>query len=201
MTKLVLATNNQYKIKEIRALLEGLDVELLTVRDIPNIPPLSEDGETFRDNALQKARIVHEHANLPALADDSGIEVFYLNMLPGVRSARYAGERATDEQNNKKLLAAMRGVAPRRRHAQFHSVIAFVGDDFEEVTEGICRGHLAEAPKGANGFGYDPIFVADGFSKTYAELTAEEKNSISHRSKSLAGMKEHLLMHLKQKVS
>lgn len=197
MTKLVLATNNQHKIREIRTLLESIDVELLTLRDIPNVPPLREDGETFHDNALMKARIVHEYSKLPALADDSGLEVFYLNMQPGPRSARYAGERATDDQNNDKLLLAMRGVPPRRRHAQFRSVIALVGDGFEETTEGVCPGHLAESPRGSNGFGYDPIFIPDGSDKTYAELTADEKNAISHRSKSLAAMKEHLMKRLR----
>lgn len=197
MTKLVLATNNGHKISEIKSLLSSINVELLTLRDIPNTPPLVEDGDTFQDNALKKARAVYRHAHLPALADDSGLEVFYLNMLPGVRSARYAGEGATDRRNNDKLLSAMRGVAPRRRHAQFRSIIAFVGDGFEEVTEGVCPGQLAEAPLGSNGFGYDPIFIPEGFSKTYAQLTAEEKNAISHRSKSLAAMKEHLLKRLK----
>ena len=197
MTKLVLATNNQHKIREIRTLLESIDVELLTLRDIPGVPPLREDGETFQENALMKARIVHEHSKLPALADDSGLEVFYLNMEPGPRSARYAGERATDEQNNEKLLLAMRGVPPRRRHAQFRSVIALVGDGFAETTEGVCPGHLAESPRGSNGFGYDPIFIPDGSDRTYAELTADEKNAISHRSKSLAAMKEHLMRRLR----
>ena len=197
MTQLVLATNNQHKIREIKALLGSLEVELLTVRDLPTVPPLIEDGTTFEENALKKARTVHEHTGLPALADDSGLEVFYLNMEPGVYSARYAGERASDEENNEKLLAAMRGVAPRRRRARFRSVIAFVSNGFEKVTEGICLGHLGEVPRGTNGFGYDPLFLPDGFSKTYAELTAEEKNTISHRSKSLAAMKETLLTRLK----
>ena len=119
MSKLVLATNNEHKIREIKTLLKTLDVELLTVRDIPNVPPLVEDGATFQENALKKARTIYQHAHLPSLADDSGLEVFYLNMEPGVHSARYAGERATDEQNNEKLLAAMRGVARRRRRARF----------------------------------------------------------------------------------
>jgi XTP/dITP diphosphohydrolase len=188
MSGIVLATSNEHKIAEIRTLLKGLPLEILTLRDVPDVPPLIEDGSTFQENALKKATIVAAHAKLPALADDSGLEVFYLNMLPGVRSARYAGERATDEENNRKLLHAMRGVPPRRRRARFRSVIAFVDNGRHELTEGICDGNLAEAPRGSNGFGYDPLFVPDGFSKTYAELTHEEKNAISHRSRSLRAM-------------
>jgi XTP/dITP diphosphohydrolase len=188
MRQLVLATNNRHKIQEIKTLLGGFAIEILTTQDIPELPPLVEDGATFAENALKKARVVHEYTKLPSLADDSGLEVFYLNLRPGVRSARYAGDRATDDQNNRKLLFEMRGVAPRRRHAQFRSIIAFVKDDFEATSEGVCTGTLGESPRGTNGFGYDPIFIPDGYTKTYAELTAEEKNAISHRSKSLKKM-------------
>jgi len=192
MKQLVLATNNEHKIREIRSLLKALPLELLTLRDIPNFPPLVEDGETFQDNALRKAVTVFQHANLPALADDSGLEVFYLNMEPGVYSARYSGPNATDAQNNEKLLQAMRGVAPRRRRAQFRSVIAFVDKGVKELTEGIFSGTLAEAPRGSNGFGYDPLFIPDGMTITSAELTDEEKNAISHRGQSLRKMIEVL---------
>ena len=192
MKQLVLATNNEHKIREIRSLLKALPLELLTLRDIPNFPPLVEDGETFQDNALRKAVAVFQHANLPALADDSGLEVFYLNMEPGVYSARYSGPNATDAQNNEKLLQAMRGVAPRRRRAQFRSVIAFVDKGAKELTEGIFSGTLAEAPRGSNGFGYDPLFIPDGMTITSAELTDEEKNAISHRGQSLRKMIEVL---------
>jgi len=188
MKQLVLATNNEHKIKEIRILLKNLPVELLTIRDIPNIPPLVEDGLTFQENALKKATTVFRHTGLPALADDSGIEVFYLNMQPGVRSARYAGSNATDAQNNEKLLQAMRGVAPRRRHAQFRSVIALVDKEVLETTEGVFSGTLGESSRGTNGFGYDPLFIPEGMTKTSAELTDEEKNAISHRGQSLRKM-------------
>jgi len=188
MKQLVLATNNEHKIKEIRILLKNLPVELLTIRDIPNIPPLVEDGLTFQENALKKAVTVFRHTGLPALADDSGIEVFYLNMRPGVHSARYAGSNATDAQNNEKLLQAMRGVAPRRRHAQFRSVIALVDKEVLETTEGVFSGTLGESSRGTNGFGYDPLFIPEGMTKTSAELTDEEKNAISHRGQSLRKM-------------
>jgi len=192
MKQLVLATNNEHKIREIRSLLKNLPIELLTIRDIPNIPPLVEDGLTFQENALKKATTVFRRTSIPTLADDSGIEVFYLNMQPGVRSARYAGVNATDAQNNEKLLQAMRGVAPRRRRAQFRSVIVLVDKNVQETTEGIFSGSLGEFPKGANGFGYDPLFIPEGMTKTSAELTDEEKNAISHRGQSLKKMIEVL---------
>jgi XTP/dITP diphosphohydrolase len=190
MNKLVLATRNRHKAIELRTFLNGLPFEILSLDDISERIELKEEGATFRENALQKARIVHGHTRLLSLADDSGLEVFFLNGRPGVFSARYAGEGATDEQNNRKLLGEMRGVAPRRRRAQFRSILALVGEGIEELTEGICSGVLAESPRGTNGFGYDPIFIPDGFTRTYAELAADEKNRISHRSRSFEKMRE-----------
>lgn len=198
MKKLILATRNKHKIAELQSLLQDLNLELLTLNDFPNHPPLIEDGTTFQENALKKARAVFQYTKLPALADDSGLEVFYLNSRPGVRSARYADDNATDEENNEKLLAEMLGVAPRRRRAQFRAVLALNGQGFEELAEGICSGKLAEAPRGTNGFGYDPIFIPDGFTKTYAELTAEEKNEISHRAKAAEKMKEIIRKEVKE---
>ncbi|MEX1138088.1 MAG: RdgB/HAM1 family non-canonical purine NTP pyrophosphatase [Bacteroidota bacterium] len=195
MKQLVVATNNRHKLREIKTILGDMGVDLLTLDDFPGIPPLVEDGETFQENALKKARTVHRHTKLPALADDSGLEVFYLNMRPGVRSARYAGDSASDTDNNDKLLIEMRGVAPRRRRVQFRSVLALVGEGYEELTEGICTGVLAETPRGTNGFGYDPLFLPDGMKVTYAELSDSEKNTISHRAKSLATMKPLLTKH------
>lgn len=189
---IVLATRNKHKIQEIMTILHDLPLEILTLNDFPGIPVLREDGATFQDNSLQKARAVNQHTGLPALADDSGLEVFYLNGRPGVVSARYAGDGASDEKNNERLLEQMRGVAPRRRKAQFRAVLTLLDEKCLEVTEGICPGRLAESPRGTNGFGYDPIFIPDGFSRTYAELTAEEKNRISHRARALAAMKEVL---------
>ncbi len=189
MTKIVLATRNQHKIRELSHFLSGLSVEILTLNEFPGLPPLVEDGATFRENALKKAHQVFEKTGMMALADDSGLEVFFLNGRPGVRSARYAGEETNDEANNQKLLLEMRGVAPRRRQAQFHAFLALVGKGIEEVTEGGCPGRLAESPRGTNGFGYDPIFIPDGFKRTYAELTSDEKNRISHRSMAFAKMR------------
>jgi len=187
--KLILATRNIYKARELRTLLSDLDIEILTLNDVSTDLILREDGNTFEANAFQKARIVYNHTKLLTLADDSGLEVFFLNGRPGVFSARYAGEKATDEMNNLKLLKEMRAVAPRRRTAQFRSVLALVGNGIEEMTEGICTGVLGETPHGTNGFGYDPIFIPTGFTRTYAEISEEEKNRISHRARSLAKMK------------
>jgi XTP/dITP diphosphohydrolase len=189
MNKIVLATRNAHKILEIKTILHDLPLEILTLNDVSGVPELREDGETFQDNSLQKAHTVHQYTNLPALADDSGLEVFYLLGRPGVISARYAGPEATDEKNNNKLLGQMRGVPARRRKAQFRAVLTLVDGERVDVTEGICPGKLAELPRGTNGFGYDPIFLPDGYSRTYAELTAEEKNLISHRARALAAMR------------
>jgi len=192
MKQLVLATRNRNKIEEIQSILSELNLDILTLNDFPSLPPLVEDGSTFQENSRQKAHTVLQHTKLPSLADDSGLEVFYLNGRPGVLSARYSGKGAADEENNHKLLKEMRGVPPRRRRAQFRAVLTLVGDGFEEATEGICPGKLGEEPRGTNGFGYDPMFIPDGYAKTYAELTSAEKNKISHRAKALEKMKEVL---------
>jgi len=190
MNKIVLATRNRHKIHELKTFLKDFNVEVLTLVEFPNVPDLVEDGLSFKENALKKASAVFRLTKLPALADDSGLEVFYLNGRPGVRSARYAGDNATDEVNNEKLLAEMRGVAPRRRKARFCAVLAIIGEKYEDVAEGFCLGRLVEEPRGANGFGYDPIFLPEGFERTYAELTFDEKNRISHRSRAFERLRE-----------
>lgn len=192
MTKIVLATRNKHKVEELRFSLSGLPLEVATLDDFPNVPSFVEDGKTFKENALKKAYQVYRQTNLLTLADDSGLEVFFLNGRPGVYSARYAGIDADDDANNRKLLKEMGGVAPRRRGAQFHAVLALVGKGIEKTSKGICPGLLAENPRGTNGFGYDPIFIPNGFKKTYAELVAEEKNRISHRSRAFENMREIL---------
>lgn len=198
MNKIVLATRNRHKIEEIKTILGDLPFEIVTLNDFPHCPELPEEGHTLEENSLMKALAVHRLTTLPSLADDSGLEVFYLRGRPGVRSARYAGENVTDEENNEKLLQEMRGVAPRRRSAQFRAVLTLVGERFQETTEGVCRGRLAESPRGTNGFGYDPIFLPEGFVRTYAELSSEEKNKISHRAKALEKMREGLKKYLER---
>lgn len=192
MKNLIIATNNFHKVREIKALLSDFPLEILALNELPNPPDLVEDGQSFEENAMKKARLVYDRMKIATLADDSGLEVFYLNRRPGIRSARFAGEHATDVANNNKLLAEMKGVAPRRRRAQFRATLALVSDSMNELAEGFCLGMLAESPRGSNGFGYDPIFIPDGFNRTYAELTDDEKNKISHRSNAIRNLKDAL---------
>ena len=193
MKQIVLATNNHHKATELESFLKVLSIEVIMLRNFPTIPPLVEDGHSLLANALKKARTVFQFTQLPALADDSGLEVFYLCGQPGVYSARYAGEPRSDERNNSKLLAGLTGVPPRRRKGQFRAVLALVGSGFEDVAEGICPGVIAESPRGTNGFGYDPIFLPEGFDRTYAELTQSEKNTMSHRSRAFEKLKPILV--------
>ena len=192
MTKIVLASRNRHKLAELQFFLFGLPFEIVSLDEFPHVPLFVEDGTTFQDNALRKAHQAYQHTNTLSIADDSGLEVFYLNGRPGVYSARYAGQSANDDANNQKLLREMKGVSPRRRGAQFRAVLALVGKGVEKVSEGSCPGVIAESPRGTNGFGYDPIFIPRGFTRTYAELIAEEKNRISHRSKAFEKMREIL---------
>jgi len=190
--KLVLATRNRDKVREIKSVLSGLCDRGFEIHTLDEHPALyarlqwAEDGATFEENALKKARAVYQATGLPTLADDSGLEVFYLNNRPGVYSSRYAGEGCTYEDNIRKLLWEMRGVPQRRRGARFRCVVAFVDGAFEKVVEGVVEGTIAEEPRGTNGFGYDPLFVPLGYQQTFAELPPEIKNQISHRGKALA---------------
>jgi len=193
MKRLVLATSNPHKTEEIKDILKDLGLDILTTVDFPTTPPLVEDGNTLEENALKKAREVFEVTQLPSLADDSGLEVFYLGKRPGVFSARYAGSHATYEDNNKLLLSQLKGLPPRRRNAQFRCVIAFVTEKGEHVIEGVTEGSIIESPRGFSGFGYDPIFKPKGFDQTYAEMSPELKNKISHRAKALGRVRPVLL--------
>ncbi len=189
MPTLVLATANEHKVKEIKQLLNDPSIEIKMARELGIEERLREDGKTFEENALQKARAIYEATGEPTLADDSGLEVFFLNHRPGVRSARYAGENATDEENNKKLLKELGPLSFRRRTARFRCVMAFVADGIEEVVSGECRGIIIEQQRGTNGFGYDPLFKPDGYDKTFGEMEADEKHKISHRSRALQKIK------------
>ncbi|MBI4536033.1 MAG: RdgB/HAM1 family non-canonical purine NTP pyrophosphatase [Ignavibacteriae bacterium] len=183
MKQMVLATHNHHKAEEFRSLLRDLNVEILTLDQFPNVGEIDEDGATIEENALKKAREVFRHTRLPSLADDTGLEVHYLNMVPGVYSSRYAGPNATYADNRKQLLTELTGVPPRRRTARFRCVLAFVApEDVEETVEGTCSGVITENPRGQHGFGYDPIFLPIGYDKTFGEMDAETKNTISHRA-------------------
>lgn len=189
---LVLATRNKHKVEEISAMLAGLSITVKDLSQFPSCPDVVEDGETLEENALKKARAAFEHTNLPVIADDTGLEVYYLLGEPGVYSARYAGETATYEDNNRLLLRKLNQVPERRRQARFRAVIALVGPGFSKTVEGICEGKILFDNKGNNGFGYDPIFQPIGHTKTFAEMSADEKNSLSHRSRAIEKLKELL---------
>ena len=189
MQKLILATRNPGKVKEIRAILHSLPIEIISLLDTVDLPEVAEDGTTLESNALKKAGEIFHATGIPSLADDSGLEVYALGMRPGVVSARYAGEHVTYEANNQKLLHEMKDLSQDRREARFRSVIAFVAHDVEKISEGICSGTIIAETRGRGGFGYDPLFVPDGYDKTFAELSLEVKNRISHRAKALQTMK------------
>jgi XTP/dITP diphosphohydrolase len=186
--RLVLATNNPKKLAELRRVVDSaqLPVEVLGLAELPRYPEPEESERTFEGNALIKAREAARHLGLVAVADDSGIEVDELNGMPGVRSARWAGPMGDDEENNELLLAQLHGVPEQRRGARFRCALSLVTPDGEEFTwHGVMEGRIADAPAGDNGFGYDPLFIPDGDSRTTAELSSEEKDAISHRGKAV----------------
>ncbi len=197
MKQLVLATANRHKVRELELLLADLRIRLLTLDDFPGITPAEEDQPTLEGNALKKARTVHAATKLPSLADDSGLEVHYLNDAPGVFSSRYAGPNASYAENCKKLLNALRGVPPRRRAARFRCVLAFVAPGIERMVEGILPGAITEEQHGMGGFGYDPIFLPQGYPQTLAEMSESRKNSISHRGRAVELMKIELSAYMK----
>ncbi len=185
---LVIATRNKGKTKEIKDLLKGFPVDIKNMDGFGSIPPLEEDGDTFDENAYKKASFTAKILGLPALADDSGLLVEALGGAPGIHSARYAGENATDEQRYLKLLDEMQGKS--NRSAAFECVICIAVPTGPALTyEARCQGLIAESPAGSNGFGYDPIFFYPSYKKTFAQLTREEKNRVSHRGKALAELK------------
>lgn len=198
MKQLVLATHNKHKAEELRAMLKGADIEVLTLDIFPHIREIEEDADTLQGNALKKARAVYTLTSLPSLADDTGLDVFTLNGEPGVYSARYAGPNATYAENVRKLLRTLNGVPANRRGARFRCVLAFVAPgDVEHVVEGVCDGAIVEAPRGTGGFGYDPVFLPDGYRQTFAEMSLELKNTLSHRARALQQIRGALLDYFK----
>jgi len=185
---LVIATRNKGKTLEIKELLKGFPVEIKNLDDFGPIPHLEEDGDTFDENAYKKASFAARILGLPALADDSGLIVEALDGAPGIHSARYAGENATDEQRYLKLLDHMKGKSNRK--ASFECVISIAVPTGPALTyEARCEGLIATEPAGSNGFGYDPVFFYTPLNKTFAQITREEKNRVSHRGKALAELK------------
>ena len=183
--QIILATHNRGKMKEMYSILAHLPVKLLTLDDFPQIGEIPETGETLKVNAFIKAETVHQKTGLPALADDTGLEVDALDGAPGVHSSRYDGETATFEDNCRKMMQEMDGIPAEERTARFHTVIAFVSDSGNEWTEGMVEGRILDKKRGDGGFGYDPLFYYPPLKKTFAELNSEQKNNISHRGKAL----------------
>ncbi len=190
MLKIVIATRNPGKIREIEDVLRAPGSQLLTFRDLPGLPEPEESGQTLEENAVIKAVAAREHAGLPALSDDSGLLVDALGGNPGVHSSRYAGPEGDAERNMDRLLSEMKDVPHELRTARFLCVVALaLPDGVTLLSKGECGGRILTERRGTGGFGYDPIFQPDGFERSMAELTLEEKNEISHRGKALRAMK------------
>lgn len=205
---IVVATRNTGKLKEIKGILKDLPVNLLSLKDFSNLPEIAEDGLTFHDNALKKAKVIAEITGFTVLSDDSGLEIDALNGQPGINSARFAvgtrctvhtgsvdnmADNAKDADNLKKVLGLLKEVPEGKRLARFKAVIClYFPDGKMKFAEGVCEGKIIFIPRGENGFGYDPIFVPKGYKKTFAELSEKIKNRISHRAKAMKEMKKEL---------
>ena len=192
-SRVIIASNNLHKIEEIKDILKYFDFELVSLREAGINVEVEEDGETFEENAFKKANEIMKISGEICLADDSGLEVDVLGGAPGVYSARFAGEHGNDKKNNEKLLELMKDVPEKERGARFVSIISMVTPEGEKlVGRGYVEGRIGYKEKGINGFGYDPLFIVPELEKTYAELTPEEKNSMSHRSRALDDLKGKL---------
>jgi XTP/dITP diphosphohydrolase len=191
--KILIATTNQGKVQEIRNLVKGLPALFLSLSEVPRIPEVVEDGATFEENALKKARVMAYSTGIVTLADDSGLCVDALDGRPGVHSARYAGDNASDEERYLRLLEEMADVPDPARSARFVCVLALVAPDGEEkLFRGVCEGRITRDPQGSSGFGYDPIFYFEEAGCTFAEMDRESKNRVSHRGRALRQFAEFL---------
>ena len=193
--KLVIATHNEDKLKEIQTYLESFSFNAISLNQFPQIGEIIEDGQTLLDNALIKAREVFDKTGLPTISDDTGLEVDALNGKPGVFSARYAGAECTYLDNVKKLLKNMKKIPIPNRTAQFKTVMVFKDKNQELIVEGVVKGLISRELKGDNGFGYDPIFFVPELGKTFGEMSAIEKNKISHRGNALRNLVDSLKKH------
>jgi XTP/dITP diphosphohydrolase len=192
MMKLIFASYNQGKVIEVKDIFNSSSIHLISLVDLEDVPEIIEDGKTFRDNAIKKAKIIFEKFGLPTIADDSGLIVKQLNGRPGVYSARYAGEGCTYEDNNRKLLSELSG-SPAPHKATFICHAVYLDNQNLLETKGEVNGVIINEIRGRQGFGYDPVFLPDGYNRTMAELSLEEKNKISHRSKAFNKLKELLI--------
>jgi XTP/dITP diphosphohydrolase len=191
--KIVFASGNEGKVREIGEMLEGMGIDLVSLSHYTHVPKIVEDGKSFLENALKKAKIISELTGETVLADDSGLQVDVLGGEPGIYSARYAGENATDAENNAALLAKLKNIPQEKRTAFFSCVLVlFKRDGSYDYFEGKWHGEIIDERRGSNGFGYDPIFYVPELKKTAAELPAEIKNKVSHRGQAFAQLKKAL---------
>lgn len=192
--EILLATNNQGKVKEMKSILADLGINVFSLKDKGIDIDVEEDGKTFEENAIKKAKEIAAVSNMITVSDDSGLEVYALDLRPGIYSARYAGEGATSDMLCDKILTEMENVPDSERGARFVSVVAIVYPNGETLTlRGECEGSIIHEKRGDGGFGYDPVFYIDDKGQTFSEMSMEEKNKISHRAKAFAKLKEHLI--------
>ena len=197
--KIVLATHNQDKCAEMKEILGHMNLSFATLEEFPDIGEIIEDGNTLMENALIKARFVYNITKLPSIADDTGLAVDILNGAPGIYSARFAGENCSYSDNVNKLLKKMKKIPINQRSASFCTSIAYIDNKLELTTEGIVKGVITNVTKGIDGFGYDPVFYIPSKKKTYAEMSMNEKNQISHRGIAIRNMQKLLYSHLPKK--
>ena len=191
--KIILATHNRDKEKELQISLKGMNIEVISLFDFPEIGDIEETGTTLLENSLLKSRLVFRKTGIPTIADDTGLEVDFLNGAPGVYSARYAGNNVSYKDNVNKLLIELNGIPSEKRTARFRTVITFVDENQELSAEGHIDGVISESIKGDGGLGYDPIFFVPHLGKTFAELSSIEKNKISHRGIALQKLRKILI--------
>jgi len=189
MRKLIFATNNKHKLEEVKDVSLG-QIEILSLKEINCFDDIPETANTVEGNALMKAQYIYDKYGYDCFADDTGLEVEALDGRPGVYSARYAGEEQNSENNMQKLLSELNGIENRK--AQFRTVVALIEKGHARYFKGIIKGHITLSPRGNAGFGYDPVFIPDGFSQTFAELGSELKNKISHRALAINELKKYL---------
>lgn len=192
LKKFLLATTNKGKLKDVKEILKELNIEILSFLDFEEFPDVEETGKTFLENAELKVKAAYDKFKMPCIGDDSGLEAFQLNGEPGIYSARYAGAEATDEKNNLKLIQELSNYPEPHKGRFVCAAVFYDGKEFK-FSEGEVRGKIIKTPLGKNGFGYDPLFVPDGYNKTMAELSHEEKNKISHRLKAFRELKKYLI--------
>ncbi|MCX7885619.1 MAG: XTP/dITP diphosphatase [Caloramator sp.] len=194
LEKIIIASNNNHKVDEIKNILNGFCDEILSLKEAGIDCEIEENGTTFEENAYIKAKTIADLTGLPCIADDSGLEVDALNGAPGVYSARFAGEHGNYKKNNEKLLSLLKGVPKGKRGARFVTAIVLVTPDGDKVfARGEIRGIITEKELGSNGFGYDPLFLVEDINKTFAQLSSDEKNRISHRARALKDLQEKLI--------